>query len=116
MEQDISPDDRSRAIAVILEGLRHQLTYALEQATDACVFAQSGEQNSAIGSIVALREVLGDADALYRAAIALHCMNLRPPLLRPADAGESTQVSTRQDRHRRDRYRFLTRFFRGIWP
>jgi len=112
MNQDFSPENRSRAISVNLHALRAQLTYALQQTTEACAFAQSGEQNCAIGSIVCLREVLSDADALYRAAIALHCINLRPPVLRTADATDSGSAEADTGGTRGARLRFLDRFLR----
>lgn len=113
MNRDFSPENRSRAISVNLHALHNQLTYALQQTTEACAFAESGEQNCAIGSIVCLRDVLGDADALYRAAIALHCINLRPPALRAAEAADSAPAETGRSGARRAWFQFLGRISRG---
>lgn len=112
MNRDFSPENRSRAISVNLHALHNQLTYALQQTAEACAFAENGEQNCAIGSIVCLREVLSDADALFRAAVALHCINLRPPVLRSTDAAGSTSAEVPTRSAQGAVLRLINRFFR----
>lgn len=109
---DASPDNRSRAIAVNLAALHNELTLALAQVTEACEFADRGDQNCAIGTILSVGALLDDAQAHFRGAIALHRMNLRIPVLRPAVPVESTREETSFLRTARARFRFFSRFLR----
>ncbi len=112
MNKDFSPENRSRAISVNLHALHGQLTYALQLTTEACEFAENGEQNCAIGSIVCLREVLSEANALFRAAVALHCINLRPPVLHATDPADSAPAGERSRGALGPVTRLLSRFLR----
>lgn len=114
MDDSTTPHSRSRAIVVNLQALRIQLHIAVQQANEACEFAESGEQNCAIGALVSLGAILDDAQGLHRAAIALHCMNLRPPILQSASTDETSQVGTAPDRSDRGCSIRFGRFFNRL--
>jgi len=60
------------AIGANLAALCENLTKAAQYAQEGHEAMEAGEQNQAIGSILYLETMLGEATALYNAAIALH--------------------------------------------
>jgi hypothetical protein len=62
----------NKAIAANIEALRAQLSDCFLLSSEAFQAIQQGEQNQAIGTILDFDRKLGDALALYRAAVALH--------------------------------------------
>ncbi len=60
------------AIGANLAALCENLAKAAEYALEGHKAMEAGEQNQAIGSILYLETMLGEATALYNAAIALH--------------------------------------------
>ena len=60
------------AIAANLAALEARLTDAADLARQACDVMSAGKQNEAIGTILALHDVIPEAQALYNAALALH--------------------------------------------
>ena len=61
-----------KAIAANIEALRAQLSDCFILSSEAFQAIKQGEQNQAIGTILDFDRKLGDALALYRAAVALH--------------------------------------------
>jgi hypothetical protein len=68
----MKPDLTKKAIAGILEAMRQVLADAAITASESYQAIQEGEQNQAIGTIIAIEDKLEQALALYRAALALH--------------------------------------------
>jgi hypothetical protein len=68
----MTPELTKKAIAANIEALRAQLSDCFLLSSEAFQAIQQGEQNQAIGYILDFDRMLGDALALYRAAVALH--------------------------------------------
>ena len=68
----MTPELTKKAIAANIEALRAQLSDCFLLSSEAFQAIQQGEQNQAIGTILDFDRKLGDALALYRAAVALH--------------------------------------------
>lgn len=64
------------AIRANLDALNALLTVALIQSKEACHLIRIGECNGAIGTVLQLDVILDDARALYRAAMAIHRLNV----------------------------------------
>ena len=61
-----------QAITANLAAMNDVLQLAATRASEGVKYAQEGEQNMAIGSIIDLEDLLAQATALYGAAMALH--------------------------------------------
>nr|CAX84076.1 conserved uncharacterized protein [uncultured bacterium] len=61
-----------QAIASILAALEEMLATAHAQAAEALGYANEGNRNAAIGTIIDLENLLADAAALRGSALALH--------------------------------------------
>ncbi len=61
-----------QAITANLAAMNDVLQLAATRAAEGVKYAQEGEQNMAIGSIIDLEDLLAQATALYGAAMALH--------------------------------------------
>lgn len=61
-----------QGIAANLNVMHRILTTAAQCLSEASSYAQSQQQNTAIGSMLAVEDMLQQAEALYRAIIAIH--------------------------------------------
>jgi hypothetical protein len=68
----MTPELTKKAIAANIEALRAHLSDCFLLSSEAFQAIKEGEQNQAIGYILDFDRKLGDALALYRAAVALH--------------------------------------------
>ncbi len=63
---------RETAMLANLSALRRTLAIALAKAAEAETAMQGGNTNQAIGAALGIEAIIGEAAALYGAAIALH--------------------------------------------
>jgi hypothetical protein len=68
----MTPDLAKKAIAANIAALGDLLDTARLRASEASKAIAEGEQNQAIGTLIDIYQMLENALALYRAAIALH--------------------------------------------
>lgn len=68
----MTPELAKKAIAANIEALQAQLSDCSHLCSRSFRAIENGEQNEAIGWILDFDRKLGDALALYRAAVALH--------------------------------------------
>lgn len=61
-----------KAIVANIEAMSQMLNQAASLAEEAKTAMAASEQNQAIGTILPLEELLANAAALYKAALALH--------------------------------------------
>ncbi len=62
----------NNAIQANMNAMRDMLEKAATLAQEGCGYMDDGNRNSAIGSIIDLDRLLGDAKALHEASLALH--------------------------------------------
>ena len=62
----------NNAIAANMSAMRDMLEKAATLAQEGCGYMDDGNRNAAIGSIIDLDQLLGDAKALHEASLALH--------------------------------------------
>jgi hypothetical protein len=62
----------NNAIQANMNAMRDMLEKAAALAQEGCGYMDDGNRNAAIGSIIDLDRLLGDAKALHEASLALH--------------------------------------------
>lgn len=62
----------NNAIQANMNAMRDMLEKAATLAQEGCGYMNDGNRNAAIGSIIDLDRLLGDAKALHEASLALH--------------------------------------------
>lgn len=62
----------NNAIQANMNAMRDMLEKAANLAQEGCGYMDDGNRNAAIGSIIDLDRLLGDAKALHEASLALH--------------------------------------------
>lgn len=62
----------NNAIQANMNAMRNMLEKAATLAQEGCGYMDDGNRNAAIGSIIDLDRLLGDAKALFDASLALH--------------------------------------------
>jgi hypothetical protein len=62
----------NNAIQANMNAMRDMLEKAATLAKEGCDYMDDGNRNAAIGSIIDLDRLLGDAKALHEASLALH--------------------------------------------
>ena len=62
----------NNAIQSNMNAMRNMLEKAATLAQEGCGYMDDGNRNAAIGSIIDLDRLLGDAKALHEASLALH--------------------------------------------
>lgn len=62
----------NNAIQANMNAMRDMLEKAATLAQEGCSYMDDGNRNAAIGSIIDLDRLLGDAKALHEASLALH--------------------------------------------
>ena len=62
----------NNAIQANMNAMRDMLEKAASLAQEGCGYMDDGNRNAAIGSIIDLDRLLGDAKALHEASLALH--------------------------------------------
>ena len=62
----------NNAIQANMNAMRDMLEKAAALAQEGCGYMDDGNRNAAIGSIIDLDRLLGDAKALFDASLALH--------------------------------------------
>lgn len=62
----------NNAIQANMNAMRNMLEKAATLAQEGCGYMDDGNRNAAIGSIIDLDRLLGDAKALHEASLALH--------------------------------------------
>jgi len=62
----------NNAIQANMNAMRDMLEKATTLAKEGCGYMDDGNRNAAIGSIIDLDRLLGDAKALHEASLALH--------------------------------------------
>lgn len=62
----------NNAIQANMNTMRDMLEKAATLAQEGCGYMDDGNRNAAIGSIIDLDRLLGDAKALFEASLALH--------------------------------------------
>lgn len=62
----------NNAIQANMNAMRDMLEKAATLAQEGCGYMDGGNRNAAIGSIIDLDRLLGDAKALHEASLALH--------------------------------------------
>jgi hypothetical protein len=72
MTMSVSNDAMMIAIAANLQALNRLLSDASSRSDEACQLIQTGNRNGAMGAMTHLSILLNDAQALYRAVLALH--------------------------------------------
>jgi hypothetical protein len=72
MTNKVAHDATTEAIAADLRLLKAILSEAIIEVERACRCIARGERNGAIGTVAGLDVALGEARALYGAALALH--------------------------------------------
>ena len=62
----------NNAIQANMNAMRDMLEKAATLAQEGCGYMDDGNRNAAVGSIIDLDRLLGDAKALHEASLALH--------------------------------------------